>query len=274
MATKSISQLDSQATAQTTDLFEVAVVDAGSGTGYASKKESAAVVADGIVNSFTYPTAMPNMQNKTIAGALNTLLANFAPVYSASSTYSEGDIVTYNGALYVANTDISTAEAWNSSHWDSTTAAESGGGGGGGGSASRNFSTTKHKVGKWVDGKDIWEQTYVFDYTDFHNQTLDSTVQKGQFWLDIPTTYDMMWLDQSASYLMNTVTTGTAVKSHPLNFGSSGGVYTRANIQRTDTSNNGKPFVYYENTYSASAWYSIISSWRWIITVQWTEATT
>lgn len=146
-------------------------------------------------------------------------------------------------------------------------------GGGGGGSTGRNFSTTKHKVGTWVDGKDIWEQTYIFSYTDFHNATLDSSVQKGQFWLDI-TTYEMMWLDQSASFLMNTVRTGTAVKSHPLNFGSSGGVYTRANIQRTDTSNNGNPFVYYENTYSASAWYNIISDWRWVITVQWTEATT
>ena len=269
---KSISQLDTQASASTTDLFEVAVADSGSASGYASKKESAAVIAAGIVNGFNYPTAMPKMQSRTIAGAINTLLDNFAPTYDAALTYSEGDVCTYNGALYKANQNISTPEAWNSSHWDATTAAESGGGGGGG-STGDNYSTTAHKVGKWVDGRDIWEKTYVFSYTDFHNQTIDSSVQKGQLWLDI-SSYDTMWLDQSASFQMNTQYTGTAVKSHPLNFGSTGGVYTRANIQRTDTSNNGKPFVYYENTYSTAAWYNIIGDWRWIITVRWTEAIT
>lgn len=38
MATKSISQLDTQATANETDLFEVAIVDQNSASGYASKR--------------------------------------------------------------------------------------------------------------------------------------------------------------------------------------------------------------------------------------------
>ena len=53
MATKSISQLDTQATSEPTDLFEVAVADSGSSTGYTSRKESAAVIADGFVNAYT-----------------------------------------------------------------------------------------------------------------------------------------------------------------------------------------------------------------------------
>jgi len=40
-----------------------------------------------------------------------------ADTYSASSTYAVGDIVTHGGLLYECNTAISTAEAWNSSHW-------------------------------------------------------------------------------------------------------------------------------------------------------------
>lgn len=37
--------------------------------------------------------------------------------YSATSLYSKGDLVIYNDVLYQCNTDITTAEAWNSSHW-------------------------------------------------------------------------------------------------------------------------------------------------------------
>lgn len=45
-----------------------------------------------------------------------------APVYSSSSTYNEGDYVSYQGKLYVCNTTISSAEAWNLAHWTQTTA--------------------------------------------------------------------------------------------------------------------------------------------------------
>ena len=43
-----------------------------------------------------------------------------APLYSTSNTYKIGDYVNYNGTIYKCNTDITTAEAWNSSHWDLT----------------------------------------------------------------------------------------------------------------------------------------------------------
>lgn len=41
-----------------------------------------------------------------------------ADEYDATATYSEGDYVIYNDLLYKANTDIQTAEAWDSTHWD------------------------------------------------------------------------------------------------------------------------------------------------------------
>lgn len=131
MATKSISQLDTVATAHDSDLFEVAAVDGNSATGYSSGKMSAAAIAAGMLSAYTYPTEMPAMQNKTIIGALNTLLSNFAPAYDSTSTYAVGDIVTYNGGLYKCNTTISVAEAWDSTHWDAGTCKDFFEGGGG-----------------------------------------------------------------------------------------------------------------------------------------------
>lgn len=40
-----------------------------------------------------------------------------APAYSATSTYSKGEYVTYSGKIYQALIDITTAENWNSKHW-------------------------------------------------------------------------------------------------------------------------------------------------------------
>lgn len=41
--------------------------------------------------------------------------------YSSSKTYSTGDLVIYNNKLYKASQDITTAEAFNSSHWTEVT---------------------------------------------------------------------------------------------------------------------------------------------------------
>lgn len=153
---KSISQLTTQATANDGDLFEVAIVDANSASGYASKKESAAVIAEGIVNQYTYPLGMPNMQAKTILGAINQLLANVAAVYDDTATYSEGDFRTYNGQLYKCNTDIGTAETFDPTKWDAVNLADNLGSGGGG----INYSATEQVVGKWYDGTDLYECTF------------------------------------------------------------------------------------------------------------------
>lgn len=68
-----ISELPTQATANETDLFEVAIVDANSASGYASKKESAAAIADAIVGQYQYPLRITGTTAKTIAGAINEL---------------------------------------------------------------------------------------------------------------------------------------------------------------------------------------------------------
>lgn len=69
MATKSISQLDSASSVSASDLYEVAVPDAQSVSGYASKKESGAQIA-----TFFHEQLQNNNLNttaKTIVGAIN-----------------------------------------------------------------------------------------------------------------------------------------------------------------------------------------------------------
>lgn len=44
--------------------------------------------------------------------------AAIASDYSASATYKQGDYAWYSGTLYRAKQDISTAESWTSSHWE------------------------------------------------------------------------------------------------------------------------------------------------------------
>lgn len=98
MATKSISQLDTQATANETDLFEVAIVDANSASGYASKKESAAAIADAIVGEYQYPLRLTGTTAKTIAGAINELknLVDLLPQFAIEvvNTLPVSDIST------------------------------------------------------------------------------------------------------------------------------------------------------------------------------------
>lgn len=187
---KSISQLNTIAQAHDSDLFEVAAVDAQSSSGYTSGKMTSEVLAEGMLSTFTYPTAMPDMQNKTITGALNQLLANFAAVYDDTATYSVGDICTYNGQLYKANQDISVAEAWDSTHWTAIVVKQISG------ANQHNYSTTEQVVGTWIDGKPLYEKTFVPNYTspshsasttyeqtiDIHDLQIDTVVDLKGIW--------------------------------------------------------------------------------------------
>lgn len=53
----------------------------------------------------------------TAAANLKTAMTKIAPEYSASSTYDYGDVVYYEGSFYRCISDITTAEAWDATHW-------------------------------------------------------------------------------------------------------------------------------------------------------------
>ena len=55
---------------------------------------------------------------KATGDAIKAVDANLAVPYSTSATYAVGDYCTKDGVLKRCNTAITTAEAWNSAHWD------------------------------------------------------------------------------------------------------------------------------------------------------------
>ena len=65
-----------------------------------------------------------NQMQDNIAAAFAEVDANIAPTYDSTATYSEGDLVIYEGVLYKANVDISTAEEWDATHWDAVKITE------------------------------------------------------------------------------------------------------------------------------------------------------
>lgn len=71
MATTSISQLDSATSVSNNDLFETAVPDSGSASGYASKKHSMAVVANHVATVAQYPSL--STTQKELVSAINEL---------------------------------------------------------------------------------------------------------------------------------------------------------------------------------------------------------
>lgn len=146
-------------------------------------------------------------------------------------------------------------------------AAQSGGGG------THDFSSNWQIVGKWVDGKDIYEKTYVFSVSDMQTATISASVMKGQFLLD-QISYDSIWIDYGNSFLMNRNYQTSPVKSHPLNFVNpiSPIQFTRTSVQRLDEVNSGYPFIYFENNVQAASWYDIRTDLRFYFTIRYTMA--
>lgn len=65
-----------------------------------------------------------NVVSVTVGSVLVSQMLAFSDAYSASKTYVVGDYCIRNNTLYKCKTAITTAEAWNSSHWTATTVAE------------------------------------------------------------------------------------------------------------------------------------------------------
>lgn len=59
----------------------------------------------------------------SLLGALVALVSALAPEYDKTATYAKDALVIYEGELYAAKANISTAEAWNASHWEKRTLA-------------------------------------------------------------------------------------------------------------------------------------------------------
>lgn len=93
---------------------------------YVTRKESIASLETQMLQTDEYTTAL-DTTNKSIVGAINehhAVIGYNYDAYDDTSTYSVGDLCIYNNALYKCTTAITTAEAWNASHWAQTSIAD------------------------------------------------------------------------------------------------------------------------------------------------------
>ena len=123
-----ISELDPVLDLSQDDLMEVSVEDDNAESGYVSHKSPLSQLGAFFVNILQYVTSLKT-GSKTVTGAINQTVSNFANDYDSTSTYAVDDCVIYGGVLYKCNTAITTAEAWDATHWTQIKAVDVGGGG-------------------------------------------------------------------------------------------------------------------------------------------------
>ena len=93
---------------------------------YVTGKADGNALANFIANEQGYVTDLDTV-DKHITGAINELHAINGYSYDAyddTATYAVGDLCIYNNTLYKCTTAITTAEAWNASHWTTTSIAD------------------------------------------------------------------------------------------------------------------------------------------------------
>jgi len=94
--------------------------------GYAETSEAWAV---GQINGEDVPSTADQYQNNASyyadqaasAASSAAAQASLAPAYDNTATYEVGDYCLYSGQLYECTTAITTAEAWDSTHWTAVT---------------------------------------------------------------------------------------------------------------------------------------------------------
>ena len=121
---KKISALPSALTLDNTDVLPIVQ---GMNSTPETKKAAITLLATHLLELMSYNNL--STANKTIVGAINSLLSNFADAYDDTSTYDVGDCVIYNGVLYQCNTAITVAEEWDATHWTAVKAVDVGAGG-------------------------------------------------------------------------------------------------------------------------------------------------
>ena len=127
-----LSDLDTTDTSSIVDAINEVVDDVSDLADDLSSEVTRATGVEGTLSSLT-TTAQSNLvaainevdsHADTNATAIKDLAADIADAYSSSSTYKIGELCIRNNQLYRCTTAITTAEAWNSSHWTATTIAD------------------------------------------------------------------------------------------------------------------------------------------------------
>jgi hypothetical protein len=143
---KEISALITAESTSASDLFETALPNAMTETGYISRKATLGTIANFLLSTLQFSSL--NTTVKNIIGAINELARGSG---QSLDTLNDVDIdaqtlVDGQGIVYDA-----TAQKWKNG-------TVSGGG--------HTYSTTEHVVGTWIDGKPIYEKSYPITNTN------------------------------------------------------------------------------------------------------------
>lgn len=251
MATKSISELTSAVAVDNGTLLEVATPDAGSASGYTSEKVSVAQLADHTANTVIYPTLQTTA--KTLVGAIN----------EAAQGGGGGGSSTLAG---LTDVDISNPTNGQTLVYNATSGKWENGSGG------ANYSTTEHVVGTWIDGKTLYEKTFLWTWADVQSGSASGGRTQGEFDTTFGDEIDMIWIDFGNSYIKFTGTNAdnASIVSQPLTYATAGGGYTRINIQRKPSMNNNKMFCWFDATYPTDI-AADTSKWKWVVTFRYTK---
>lgn len=91
-----------------------------------TRKVSLSALETQMLNDEEYTTEL-NTTKQTIFGAINehhSVIGYNYDAYDDTATYAVGDLCIYNNTLYKCTTAITTAEAWDASHWTATSIAD------------------------------------------------------------------------------------------------------------------------------------------------------
>lgn len=266
MATKSISQLDTATTLDNGDLFETAIPDVGSASGYASKKMTLAQLADYAANNVVYPDF--DTSAKSITGAVNQTIANFAAEYDSAETYAVGDVVLYSGNLYKCETAVDTPGAFDPNKWTQTNIIEilqSGG-------SANNYSTTEHVIGEWIDGAVLYERTFDFTSADMQGTWSINDGFGTLFYLPYGDEISKIWIDTGNSFVYSS-TDGAISQTitYPVVLGGASNSYARACLQRNPSVNNGKMVINFQTTFPSNV-YANKDNLTYVFTFRYTKS--
>lgn len=105
------------------EIFGIVCFKQVGGTGVYFLNVLCDIGGNGVYTLIQYQVSTDNVLTTTTKVVNPNYSLQLAPAYDSTSTYAVGDLVSYGGVLYRCKTAISTAEEWNSSHWETTTIA-------------------------------------------------------------------------------------------------------------------------------------------------------
>lgn len=142
------------------DLLAISHKDINSSTGYNSMTVTPNALGSHAVEDQTFVNLETGA--KTVEGAINQTLGNFANKYDATLPYAVDDCVLYAGILYKCIVAVSTPEAWNSTHWEQIKAIDVGSGGGGGGGSADHITLTQAEYDALVEAGTVDPNAFYF----------------------------------------------------------------------------------------------------------------